>query len=138
VCEFNDYPRVGPAWYNMNFEIRRPHNPATKRKWRVENTSTREGYDIIPGPDDGIATSSPDWPFPRGDLWILCYHGSSEIDDGLRAIGPPYEAELDRFLSDREPINGSDVVIWYSGRFTHDFAHTRGHKLGPDLKPINW
>ena len=23
---------------------------------------TSEGYDIIPGPDDGVATTSPDWP----------------------------------------------------------------------------
>ena len=139
VREFNDPPLFGSAtWHDKNYEIQRPRNPATKRKWRVENISTSEGYDIIPGPTDGIATSSPDWPFPRGDLWILRYHGAAEIDDGSIATGPPYEAELDRFLRPSERINPNDVVIWYGGHFSHNIAHTRGHKLGPDLKPINW
>jgi hypothetical protein len=50
--------------------------PARKRKWRVENTVTGEGYEIIPGPEDGVATASPDWPYPRGDVWFLRYRGS--------------------------------------------------------------
>jgi len=133
VREFNA-SRIGPIWRNINFETQRSRSPSTKRKWRVENISTGEGYDIIPGPTDGVATSSPDWPFPRGDLWILRYHGTPENDDGHRSVGPPCEADLHLFLND-EPINDSDVVIWYSGHFTHNFAHTRGHKLGPDLKP---
>jgi Copper amine oxidase, enzyme domain len=142
VKEFNDPPLIGSStWHNKNYEIRRPRNPATRRKWRVENIATGEGYEIIPGPSDGIATSSPDWPFPRGDLWILRYHGAAEIDDGSVATGPPYEAELDRFLNG-EPINGSDVVIWYGAHFTHDIASeapgSHGHEVGPDLKPINW
>jgi hypothetical protein len=142
VREFNDPPLFGSSnWHNKNYEIRRPRNPATKRKWRVENISTGEAYEIIPGASDGIATSSPDWPFPRGDLWIIRYHGASEIDDGSIATGPPYEAEIDRFLNG-EPINGSDLVIWYGAHFTHDIAGeppgTHGHKVGPDLKPVNW
>jgi hypothetical protein len=143
VHEFNDPPLSGSSsnWHNKNYEIRRPRNPATRRKWCVENISTGEGYEIIPGPSDGIATSSPDWPFPKGDVWILRYHGFAEIDDGSIAIGPPYEAELDRFLNG-ESINGSDVVIWYGAHFTHDIAGeppgTHGHEVGPDLKPVNW
>jgi hypothetical protein len=142
VREFNDPPLSGSSnWHNKNYEIRRPRNPATQRRWRIENISTGEGYDIIPGPSDGIAISSPDWPFPRGDLWILRYHGAVEIDDGSIAIGPPYEAELDRFLNG-ESINGSDVVIWYGAHFTHDISGeppgTNGHEVGPNLKPINW
>jgi Cu2+-containing amine oxidase len=142
VKEFNDPPLFGSStWHNKNYEIRRPRNTATKRKWLVENISTGEGYEIIPGPSDGIATSSPDWPFPRGDLWILRYHGTAEIDDGSIATGPPYEAELDRFLNG-ESINGSDVVIWYGAHFTHDITNevpgSHGHEVGPDLKPINW
>jgi Copper amine oxidase, enzyme domain len=142
VREFNDPPVFGSStWHNKNYEIRRSRNPVTKRKWRVENISTGEGYDIVPGQSDGIATSSPDWPFPRGDLWILRYHGAAEIDDGSIATGPPYEAELDRFLNG-EPISGNDVVIWYGAHFTHDLVGeaqgTHGHEIGPDLKPVNW
>ncbi len=49
----------------------RPRDPARKRKWRVENSATKEAYEIIPGLSDGVATASPDWPFPRGDVWLL-------------------------------------------------------------------
>ena len=74
VREFNDQPLIGSSkWHDKNFEIRRPRDPARKRKWRVENTVTGEGYEVIPGPNDGVATASPDWPFPVGDV------GSSAI-----------------------------------------------------------
>jgi hypothetical protein len=141
VREFNDPPLVGSSkWHDKNYEIRRDRNPARKRKWRVKNKSTGEAYDIIPGASDGVATASPDWPFPRGDVWIVRYHGS-EIDDGVAATGPPYEAGLDAWVNG-EPINGADVVVWYGAHFTHDLAHeepgTFGHVVGPDLKLVKW
>jgi Copper amine oxidase, enzyme domain len=141
VREFND-PALFPGsnWHTKNYEIRRPRDPAHKRKWRVENSATGEGYEVIPGPDDGVATASPDWPFPRGDVWILRYRGT-ELDDGVVATGPPYEAGLDGFQNG-EPINNQDVVIWYAAHVTHDIAAeppgTFGHVVGPDLTPVNW
>lgn len=32
--------------------------------------------------DDGVATASADWPYPRGDVCFLRYRGS-ELDDGV-------------------------------------------------------
>jgi hypothetical protein len=141
VQEFNDPPIIGNSnWHDKNFEIRRPRDPAHKRKWRVSNKATGEAYDIIPGADDGVATKMPDWPFPRGDVWILRYRGS-EIDDGSVAVGPPFEAGLDNWVNG-EAINGQDVVIWYGGHFTHDVNHEEpghfGHIVGPDLKLVKW
>ena len=141
VREFNDPPLIGSSnWHNKNYELRRPRNAALKRKWRVENKSTGEAYDIIPGSSDGIATAMPDWPFPLGDVWILRYHGS-EIDDGVTATGPPYEAGLDAWVNG-EPLNGTDVVVWYGAHFSHDIAHEKpgefGHIVGPDLKRMRW
>jgi hypothetical protein len=141
VREFNDPQIIGSSnWHDKNYEIRRPRDPARKRKWRVDNKSTGESYDIIPGASDGVATTSSDWPFPRGDVWILRYRGS-EIDDGSYAWGPPYEAGLDAWVNG-EPINGADVVIWYGAHFTHDIAHEPpghfGHIVGPDLKLVKW
>ena len=141
VKEFNDPPLIGSSnWHNKNYEIKRFRDPSRKRKWKVENIITGKGYEIIPGSHDGIATSSPDWPFPRGDIWVLRYRGN-EIDDGSVATGPPHEAELDRFISG-EPTNGKDVVIWYGAHFTHDVASeppgSHGHIVGPNLKPVNW
>src|SRR5262245_12622003 len=45
-----------------------------------------------------------------------------QIDDGVAAIGPPYEAGLDAWVNG-EPINGADVVVWYGAHFTHDIGH---------------
>lgn len=141
VREFNDPPLSGSAnWHNKNFEIRRPRDPARKRKWRVENKSTGESYDIVPGPNDGLASAQPDTPFGKGDVWILRYHGA-ELDDGSIATGPPYEAGLDGWVNG-EMINGTDVVVWYGAHFTHDVAHDHpgefGHVVGPDLKRVRW
>lgn len=141
VREFNDPPLIGSSnWHNKNYEIRRPRDPVRKRKWRVENKSTSEAYDIIPGATDGVATALPDWPFSRGDVWILRYRGS-EIDDGVIATGPPYEAGLDAWVNG-ESLDGSDVVVWYGAHFSHDLAHEEpgefGHIVGPDLKLVQW
>jgi hypothetical protein len=82
----------------------------------------------------------PDWPFGRGDVWILRYR-STEVDDGVVATGPPYEADIDRWV-DGEAIQDRDVVVWYGAHFTHDLqeggAATHGHVVGPDLQPVNW
>jgi Cu2+-containing amine oxidase len=95
---------------------------------------------VIPGPNDGVATASPDWPFPVGDVWVLRYRGS-EIDDGTTATGPPYNAAPDIFKNG-ESIYNRDVVIWYAAHVTHDIAAEPpghfGHIAGPELKPVNW
>jgi hypothetical protein len=141
VREFNDPPLIGNQnWHTKRFEIRRPRDLGRARRWRVENTRTREGYDIVPQLDDGLAATMPDAPFGRGDVWILRYRGS-EIDDGVVAIGPPYEANIDSWVNG-EAVDDHDVVVWYGAHFTHDVSHLgpalHGHVLGPDLKPINW
>jgi hypothetical protein len=141
VREFNDPALFGGSkWHDKRYEIRRARDFTRKRKWRVENTRTGQGYEIVPNPDDGVSTASPDSPFGRGDIWILRYH-SNEIDDGVVAIGPPYEAGIDGWING-EAIHNHDVVIWYGGHFTHDVNHhgpaQHGHIVGPDLKPVNW
>lgn len=141
VREFNDPPLSGNShWHDKAFEVRRPRDPARQRRWRVENTVTREAYEIVPRPEDGVASQMPDAPFGRGDVWILRYRGS-EIDDGTVAVGPPYEADIDRWVNG-ESVADTDVVIWYGAHFTHDLAHedpaTHGHIVGPDLRPDRW
>ena len=142
VKEYNDPPLIGSSskWHTIKYEIKRFRDPSRKRKWRVEHIDRDKGYDIVPGSDDGISTSSPDWPYPRGDLWILRYRGT-EIDDGSIAIGPPYEAQLDRFING-ESTKGKDIVVWYGAHFTHDVSSephgSHGHIVGPKLVPVNW
>jgi hypothetical protein len=141
VQEFNDPPLVGGTnWHQKHYEIRRPRDFARHRRWRVENVASGRAYEIVPGHHDGVATASPDWPFPRGDVWLLRYRGA-EIDDGVVAVGPPYEAGIDAWQN-WESINGQDVVVWYAAHFSHDVQHeepgSHGHIVGPDLKPVNW
>jgi len=141
VREYNNPPLIGNSnWHDKTYEIRRPRDPSRQRKWRVENKSTGEAYDIVPGVSDGVAASEPDAPFPRGDVWILHYRGT-EIDDGVTAVGPPFEAGIDAWVNG-EPINGADVVIWYGAHFTHNLANEPpgefGHIVGPDLKRVRW
>lgn len=145
VREYNNPPLVGKSnWHTKNFEIMRPRDPARNRKWRVENTVSGEGYEIIPGPNDGVATASTDWPYPRGDVWFLRYHGN-ELDDGVDCttggFGCVTEANLDGFVNG-EAISNNDVVVWYAGHVTHDVGAEPpgvfGHICGPELKPVNW
>lgn len=141
VREFNDPPLVGGSkWHTKRFETQRPRNPSRKRRWRVQNTATGEAYDIVPGPGDGVATSSPDWPFPQGDVWLTRYRGT-EIDTGVTAVGPPYEANIGSFVNG-ESIEDTDVVVWYAAHATHDVSHEEpghfGHIVGPELRKVKW
>lgn len=139
VREYNKPPIIGSSnWHTKYYELRRPRDPARNRRWRVANSVTGEAYDIVPGTSDGLAASSADWPFSRGDVWILRYHGL-EIDDGSVATGPPYEAGIDQFLNG-ESVYNQDVVLWYAGHFTHDTTTegTTGHEIGPTLQPVGW
>src|SRR5258706_12992624 len=56
VEEFNDPILVGNAhWHKRAFEIRMFKDASRRRKWRIRNTNTGSAYEIIPGPNDGVA-----------------------------------------------------------------------------------
>ena len=142
VLEFNDPPILGGKhWHEKRFEIARPRDPSRKRKWRVVHSASGAAYDILPGPDDGVASQQPDWPFGRGDVWVLRYHGT-EIDDGFnQTTSPDADAKLDQWVNG-ESVFDQDVVVWYGAHFTHDVSHehpaAHGHVVGPDLVPVKW
>jgi len=76
------------------------------------------------GPNDSVATQSPDWPFPQGDFWVLKYRGT-ELDDGVNQTGGAagtLKAHLDNFVNG-ESVQNTDVVVWYAGHVTHDVNH---------------
>ena len=135
VEEYNDPPLAGSSshWHVQKYEIKRLRDPTQKRKWRIVHSATGKGYMIVPGPNDGIADS-----FGRGDIWFLL-NKKTEFDDGVVAIGPPYEALLDNFVN-HELIKNKDIVIWYAAHFTHIVTggdDTTGHIVGPDLVPLS-
>jgi hypothetical protein len=133
VLEFNDPPLVGGSkWHTKTWEARRFRDPAHKRKWRVENTTSGEGYTVVPGPDDGASD-----PYAWGDLWILRYR-ATELDDGHNSTLTNTEADLEQFRSPAELIDDHDVVVWYVGHFSHEAGEEVGHRVGPDLVPSQW
>lgn len=136
VQEFNDPILVGNShWHDKTFEIRRLKDSSRKRKWKVSNSSTGSAYEIIPGVKDGNADS-----FGIGDLWVLRYHGGSEIDDGVTlTVGTAEECKehIDNFING-ESVANQDVVVWYAAHFTHDVNVQTGHIVGPTLRCVKW
>jgi len=134
VEEYNDPPISGSSnWHVIEYETKRLRNPSSNRKWRIQNQQTAKGYMINPGANDGIADS-----FGKGDIWFL-RNRPNEIDDGVEAIGPPYEALIDNFVN-HELIKNMDTVVWYGAHFTHTVTHddtTTGHIVGPELVPLD-
>jgi hypothetical protein len=134
VDEYNNPPLAGGSpWRTLTHEVRRARDYARSRKWRVRNSRTGRGYEIVPGAEDGLADA-----YGRGDFWLLRYRGSAEIDDGYADVGGPgTAAEIDRFVNG-ESVRKRDLVVWYAAHFRHDL-HGGGagcHEVGPDIKPI--
>ena len=68
------------------------------------------------------------------------YGRTVAVDDGVHAVGPPYEAGLGQWVNG-ESVYGQDVVIWYGAHFTHNVNEQGGgfgHVVGPDLKLVKW
>jgi hypothetical protein len=136
VLEHNDPPLPGhdSSWHTLKHEIRRKRSPARKRRWRVRNQGTNEGYILVPGANDGEADS-----YGVGDFWALRYR-SGQIDDSAVATGT--RAQIDSFVN-HESIVGTNVVVWYAAHFSHDVAHEHDHHsdshiVGPTLRPDRW
>jgi hypothetical protein len=135
VEEYNDPSIPGQSnWHIIKYETKRLRNPSSNRKWRIQNQQTGKGYRINPGANDGIADS-----FGKGDIWFL-KNRPNQFDDGVEAIGPPFEAQIDNFVN-HELIKNKDTVVWYAAHFTHIATHddttTTGHIVGPDLVPLD-
>jgi hypothetical protein len=142
VQEWNDHPGPSPgSWRTMRFEARRPRATHMARKWRVVNTQTGAGYEIVPGHHDGQADA-----FGVGDFWALRLR-KGQIDDGQGFTSSPVlaPARIDTFVNG-DDITDRDVVVWYVGHFKHDVNEdphhddgpAHGHIVGPELRPHGW
>jgi len=135
VAEHNDPPLPGrdSSWHTLRHEIRRKRNSGRKRRWRVRNRATGEGYVIVPGAGDGEADA-----YGVGDFWALRHRGG-QLDDS--AVATSTRAHIDSFVNG-ESIAGTNVVVWYAAHFTHDPAHEHdgpdSHIVGPTLRPDRW
>jgi hypothetical protein len=135
VAEHNDPPLPGrdSSWHTLRHEIRRRRAPGRKRRWRVRNRASGDGYVIVPGPEDGEADA-----YGVGDFWALRHRGG-QLDDS--AVATSTRAHIDSFVN-HEAITGTNVVVWYAAHFSHDPAHEHdgpgSHIVGPTLRPDRW
>src|SRR6266851_1411373 len=109
--------------------LNRSAGPGACWIWRVLDKPTGLGYEIQPGPSDGIADT-----WAGADSWALRYHGA-EIDDGGATTGALGDAQHLGQYENGEPIDGTDVVVWYHVSVRHD-AGLMCETAGPTLKPI--
>lgn len=122
------------SWHTLRYEVRRDHDAAHDRYWRVRHNRASRTYALVPGPGDGEAADGA----PAG-MWLLRY-SPDEIDDGQGLTDDAYRgrARLDDFLSG-EPTQRSDVVLWYAAHLRHDPASGAvAGRVGPDLRPRLW
>ena len=133
--EFNDPPIfAGTNWHAKSYEIMRRRDPSRKRKWRVRQSDSEHGYEIVPGAHDGTYDQ-----YGAGDVWFLNYRGT-EIDDGVgfTTVEAQSRVRIDNWV-DGESLIRKDIVVWYAGHFLHDHdtnPDAHGQLLGPDLMPI--
>jgi len=101
------------------------------QSWRIQNSQVGSGYDLTPGPDDGIAGS-----YGVADIWLLRYV-STQIDDSR--VRTSTRAALNAFLTGGNLVN-QDLVVWYAGHFFHSGgeAELSPSTVGPTLSPVNW
>lgn len=122
----------GPGWHTKQHEIVRVKSPVTRRCWAILDKGTQRGYMIMPGPSDGSADA-----FSSGDLWVLRYRAS---EDQHGRQGSAWSDDLAPLVSNVEPTDGEDLVIWYCAHIHHEAAEGEAHvhTAGPDLIPFRY
>ena len=96
-------------------------------KWRIRDLKTARAYQIIAGPNDGVADQ---WAV--ADIWALRFHGN-ELDDGGGGFFRGDFAHLNDFVNG-EALNGQDVVVWYRVGARHT-GFPVCDMAGPNLVP---
>ena len=148
-------------WFTMRSRVleselaaRRFLDPATSRRWRVENphvtneTGQPVAYSLIPG------ENSPPYAAPMSavrqiasyldaQLWVTAY-SPDEMYPGRTYDGPqtPFAGLATWTLRDR-PLHDTDVVLWYTLGVTHlprpeDFPFMAAHRTGFRLVPTGF
>lgn len=122
----------GRGWHVKQTETSRVKNVATQRSWAVMDMASQRGYHVLPGSTDGFADS-----FSDRDLWIMRYHPA---EDKHGNQGSSAADGLASYLTG-EPIQSSDVVVWYCAHLGHhaEVEHAdEYHACGPTLVPFRW
>ncbi len=108
--------------------------PTSNRHWVVESASRTNAlghptaYELVPG-DSPPAYSQPGFeglqraPFAQHPLWVTRYRDGGEL---FAAGDYPNQSApgdgLTKYVADHQSVDGRDLVVWYTGAFTHSPA----------------
>lgn len=125
---------AGTEWQPVPLETSRRRGAGKTLLWRVIDPRSGAGYDVIPGPADGVGDA-----FSGDDLYALRWR-PKQIDDGRRKVSLGAQANVAAFVAG-ESIVAADLVIWYAAHFRHTVdedgdPHAPG--IGPTLQPVRW
>jgi primary-amine oxidase len=104
------------------------------------------GYEIIPEGNQ-LWTGPSSEPWAAGELYVTSYNGcelfavnnnNPGLNPGCGSAAPHVQA-----MVNAQPINGSDIVLWYNAHFLHhvrdeDQVNMLIDHMGLDLQPRNW
>ncbi len=128
---------MGSRWVRVPREQVRFRKSDGSPRFRVRDSRTSVGYEIIPGAEDGIGTE-----FSGAD-YLLLRSSTRQIDDGIRLVGGDVQPTIKRFANNSGLV-AADLVVWYGAHFLHSVAEdpmkdgASHHVVGPTLQPYNW
>jgi hypothetical protein len=119
----------GAGWRPITSE--NSHTRLGISKFRVLNTTSRRGYEVLPGPNDGEGDS-----FSAEDFWVHRFHPE---EDRRGALGSETDDQLVT-LNTGESTDQTDIVLWYCAHLSHEAAEggDEWHACGPILVPFGF
>ena len=154
-----DNPRG--EWFSMTEhplrteqEAQRNLNLATSRKWKIVNLKTTNGlgqltgYTLMPG-ENSVPFQSPESDarqkagFINSHLWVTRYSPDEMFASGEYVNLGHRQEGLPAWTKANRPIDGQDVVVWYTLGVTHiprteDWPLMPVHPVGFRLLPSNF
>jgi primary-amine oxidase len=140
--------------FRNDTEARRLVNVPTSRRWKVVNVSTKNpfgqpvGFTLLPG-ENAVSFASPEaWVRKRAGFLNAHLWATPFAPDELYAGGDyPNQSRggegLAKWTANSRPIDGKDVVLWYTMGVTHlprpeDWPVMPVHEAGFKLIPTGF
>jgi primary-amine oxidase len=133
---------------------RRSLDPASARVWEIVNPEVRHrlgapiGYRLVPG-ENAVAFAAPEAAvskraaFIRDHVWVTPYDRTERFAAGEYPNQHPGGAGLPEWTRADRPIDGRDVVVWYTFGHHHvprpeDWPVMPVATVGFKLKPVGF
>jgi primary-amine oxidase len=129
-------------------------SPATARKWKVVSTTRKNalghptGYALMTGETatpylDAGSPIRRRARFLDHAVWFTRYHDAEQSAAGEYPNQAGGGEGLERFVADDEPLEGQDVVLWYTFGVTHvprpeEWPIMNAHRAGFSLVPVHF